>query len=230
MAIPGAETLKKIIPEDKLWPPDWDTWEYWGLFYNLMFNFGHVEIGQQPGRVHQQQPALSRRSASRSRSSSCASASMAPSALCSCTSGTNRAPIIGSGLFDYYRRPYKAYEAMKAVYTPVLVSLEWNKEPYHLGWEKTGGPAIPSVGKLWVTNDHYQALDAELSWQLLNATTHEVILEGGKDVRLPEDSSATYSEIVWSVPRARGSYLINMRVTDKTGKALSTNYFDFSVY
>src|SRR5690606_19914806 len=36
-SIPVLETLKTFIPEDKLWPPDWDTWEYWGLFYNLIF-------------------------------------------------------------------------------------------------------------------------------------------------------------------------------------------------
>ena len=66
-------------------------------------------------------------------------------------------PIIGSGLFDYYRRPYRAYESMKAVYTPVLVSLEWNKDPYIIGWEK-----------IWVAERHvcWQVLDHQRTWTI----------------------------------------------------------------
>ena len=44
-SIPCLETLKTFIPEDKLWPPHWDTWEYWGLFYDLTFKFAKVDMG-----------------------------------------------------------------------------------------------------------------------------------------------------------------------------------------
>ena len=46
--------------------------------------------------------------------------------------------VIGSGLLDYFRRPYqKSYDVFKTIYTPVLVSLEWNKDPFIVGWQKT---------------------------------------------------------------------------------------------
>ena len=37
---------------------------------------------------------------------------------------------MGSGLLDYYRRPYKVFDAMKGVYTRVLISLERDAAPY----------------------------------------------------------------------------------------------------
>ena len=40
----SARSLETFIPDDKLWPPDWDTWEYHGFFYNLAFGFAKVEM------------------------------------------------------------------------------------------------------------------------------------------------------------------------------------------
>jgi beta-mannosidase len=44
-SVPVPETLETFIPQDKLWPPDWDTWEYHGFFYNLAFGFAKVRLG-----------------------------------------------------------------------------------------------------------------------------------------------------------------------------------------
>jgi beta-mannosidase len=43
-SVPVLETLKTFIPQDKLWPPDWDTWEYNGFFHNLAFDFAKVRM------------------------------------------------------------------------------------------------------------------------------------------------------------------------------------------
>ena len=230
MGIPDLETLKTFIPEDKLWPPDWDTWEYWGLFYNLMFTFGKVEMGNNlqefidnsqryEAKVIKEQIEFLRQR------------KYGPVASMYLYYWSDACPFIGSGLLDYYRRPYKAYDAMKAVYTPVLVSLEWNKDPYVIGWEKIWWPGDTFVGKVWITNDHLDNIEgAELTWEIVNAVTKEVMLRGGKTLTLAKDVSQVYDEVRWSVPRARGAYLVNMVVTDSAGNELSKNYFDFSVY
>lgn len=44
-SVPNLVSLKKFIPEDKLWPPHWDTWQYWGLFYYNQFRRAKVEMG-----------------------------------------------------------------------------------------------------------------------------------------------------------------------------------------
>ena len=38
-------SLVKYIPKDKLWPLDWDTWQYWGLFYYNQFRRAKSELG-----------------------------------------------------------------------------------------------------------------------------------------------------------------------------------------
>src|SRR4029079_5109384 len=68
-------------------------------------------------------------------------------------------PIMGSGLLDYYRRKYRVYDAMQAVYGPVLVSLERDAKPYIIGREKIYERGTEFTGTVWVTNDHPHAID-----------------------------------------------------------------------
>ena len=229
MGLPQLETLKTFIPEDKLWPPDWDTYEYWGLFYNLMFGFGRVDIGSSieefiensqnyEAKVIKEQIEFFRQR------------KYDPVASMYLYYWSDACPIIGSGLLDYYRRPYKAYDSMKAVYTPVLVSLEWNKDPYVIGWEKVWYPGQTFAGKIWITNDHYEAIDgATLRWKLVSETEDCVVIEGEKQLDLPADSSQVMDEIAWQVPRTRGQFKLLMEVQDRQAQTLSSNYFDFSV-
>ncbi len=230
MGIPVLETLKTFIPEDKLWPPDWDTWEYWGLFYNLMFGYGRVEMGSSleefidnsqtyEAKVIKEQIEFFRQR------------KYGPVGSMYLYYWNDACPIIGSGLLDYYRRPYKAYDSMKAVYTPVLVSVEWNKDPYVIGWEKIWYPGSTFTGKVWVTNDHYHAIpNARLRWRLVNETDNSVVLQNEKTLSIPSDSSAVVDEIVWRVPRQRGQFKVLLDLEDAERNCLSTNYFDFSVY
>jgi beta-mannosidase len=230
MAIPDIETLKTIIPADKLWPPDWDTWEYWGLFYNLMFDFGKVEMGNSlqefidNSQVYEAKAIKEQIEFLRQKKYS-------PVCSMYLYYWSDACPFIGSGLFDYYRRPYKAYESMKAVYTPVLISLEWNKDPYIIGWEKIWWPNDTFVGKLWVTNDGDAVERATLTWKLVNKGTGAVVSSGEKVVALTADSSQVYEEFSWKVPAgSRGQYQVLMDVTGARGKVLSSNYFDLTVY
>ena len=229
-AIPNLETLKTFIPEDKLWPPDWDTWEYWGLFYNLTFDYGRVEMGNSLqefidnsqnyyAKVIKEQIEFFRQR------------KYNPVGSMYLYYWSDACAMIGSGLFDYYRRPYKAYYSMKAVYTPVLVSLEWNKDPYVIGWEKIWYPGETFIGKIWVNNDHYEALPGcTLAWQLVDVSQDRVLLEGQKTIDLPEDSAQVYEEVRWPVARGtKGKFEVRMKVTGQGGQVLHSNYFDFTV-
>jgi beta-mannosidase len=230
IGIPVLETLKTFIPEDKLWPPDWDTWEYWGLFYNLMFGFAKIEMGNSlvefidnsqsyEAKVIKEQIELFRQR------------KYQPVASMYLYYWNDACPCIGSGLFDYYRRPYKAYEAMKAVYTPVLVSLEWNKDPYVLGFEKRWYPGETFVGRLWITNDHHRTFeDAMLNWRLVSISEQRTLLESTKRLTIPYDSAQVVDEVKWEVLRGmQGAFQLQMCVEDKQGELLSKNTFDFNI-
>lgn len=230
IGIPVLETLKTFIPEEKLWPPDWDTWEYWGLFYNLMFGFAKIEMGNSleefidnsqsyEAKVIKEQIELFRQR------------KYQPVASMYLYYWNDACPCIGSGLLDYYRRPYKAYEAMKAVYTPVLVSLEWNKDPYVIGFEKRWYPGETFVGQLWITNDHHHTIeDARLNWQLVSMNEKRTLLQSAKRLTIPYDSAQVVDEVKWEVLRGmQGAFQVQMCVEDRHGELLSNNYFDFNI-
>ena len=231
LSIPCMETLKKIIPEDKLWPPHWDTWEYWGLFYDNLFKFGKVEMGNSleefifnaqsyEAKVVKEQIEVCRQRKYR------------PIGSMYLYYWSDPVPMMGSGLLDYYRKPYMVYDSMKAVYTQVLASLEWNADPYIIGRDKIFKPATDFVAKLWVTNDREQLKDCKISWKIINEATQSVVLEKSFVSSLDADSSEVIDHIVWPIPMGpdvRGNYKVKLLVEDSAGKVLSDNYTDIIV-
>lgn len=228
-AIPCLETLKTFIPEDKLWPPHWDTWEYYGLFYNLTFKFARVEMGSSlqefidntqdyEAKVVKEQIEMIRQR------------KYAPVSSMYLYYWSDPCAMIGSGLLDYYRRPYKVYDSMKAVYTPVLISLEWNADPYIIGRDKVYRPSTSFVGKVWVTNDLGGLEGCTVEWKLVSRATGKTELENSFVTDLSADSVVEIDHVVWQIPAdAGGEYVVNMKVSDSSGKELSSNYTDIIV-
>jgi beta-mannosidase len=230
-SIPVVETLETFIPSDKLWPPDWDTWEYHGFFYNLAFGYAKVRMTETLEEFIEQYQAyealvvkeqieyLRRRK-------------YRPVASMYHYYWNDPCPIMGSGLLDYYRRPYKVYEAMKGVYSRVLISLERDPTPYVIGREKVYRPGTSFEATVWVTNDHPEPIDdVQLSWEIVSVDTGEVMSKHGLTTTLPADSAEEADRIVWAVPDpARpGAYRVTMQVIGPDGRTLSTNATDITV-
>lgn len=229
-SIPCEETLRKIIPEEDLWPPNWDTWEYWGLFYALTFLNAELKTGdslqefiditqEYEAKVVKEQIEFLRQKKYK------------PVASMYLYYWSDPCACIGSGLLDYYRKKYKVYDAMKAVYTPVLVSFEWDADPYIIGKDKVYRAGTSFTGSVWIANDNYHDIeDAKMSWTITDAEKKSVTLSGALTLTVPEDSSAIVQEIVWNIPAdTAGDFLLNMKVEDGDGTTLSENYFDFIV-
>ena len=227
-SVPCLETLKKFIPEDKLWPPDWDTWEYWGLFFRNQFKRAKVEMGNSIEEfihntqayealvVKEQIEILRQRK-------------YQPVASMFLYYWSDACPIMGSGLFDYYREPYQVYEAMKSVYTQVLVSLEWNKDPYVIGREKKYNRTDKFEGKIWVNNDHfYEVKDAQVEWTIRKIDSQEILIKNSFVTTLAPDSAEVLDKIDWIVPADYvGEYIVEMTVKSKEGEVLSSNTMRF---
>lgn len=230
-SIPVLETLKTFIPEDKLWPPHWDTWEYNGFFYDLAFKFAKVRMGDSleefidnyqtyEALVVKEQIEFLRQRKYR------------PVASMYLYYWSDSCPIMGSGLLDYYRRPYKVYDSMKSVYTRVLISLERNVDPYIIGREKFHDRGTTFTANVWVNNDYPEAIaDAVISWRVVERSSGNVVAENRFTATLPPDSIDEADHIVWPIPAsaAPGPYRIEMAVTGGDGRALSTNYTDITV-
>jgi beta-mannosidase len=230
-SIPVPETVKTFIPKDKLWPPDWDTWEYNGFFYNLAFDFAKVEMkdtleefidhyqAYEALVVKEQVEYLRQRK-------------YRPIASMFHYYWSDPCPIMGSGLFDYYRRPYKVYDAMKSVYGRVLISLERDADPYVLGRQKIYERGSSLRGTVWVTNDFSNALDdAQVSWEITSDETGEVVAKSGRKVTVSADAADEVDRIDWNIPSTAkpGAYRVAMQVLDRDGHELSSNSTDVTI-
>ena len=223
-SVPNLVSLRKFIPEDKLWPPHWDTWEYWGLFYWNQFRRGKVEMGnslEEFIRNTQQYEAL----VVKEQIELLRQRKYQPVASMYLYYWSDACPVMGSGLFDYYREPYAVYESMRGVYTQVLISLEWEQEPHVIGREKKYGRGQMFRAKIWLNNDHFHSVeDAQIHWEIRRENSTEILTERTWTETLAEDSAQVRDQISWILPGDYvGSYVIDMWVKDKNGKVLSRN-------
>ena len=223
-SVPSLRSLVKFIPEDKLWPPDWDVWQYWGLFYFNQFRRGKVEMGNSLEEfIHNTQAyeAL----VVKEQIEFLRQKKYAPVASMFLYYWNDACPIMGSGLFDYYREPYEVYESMKSVYTQVLVSLEWEEEPHVLGRDKMYDRGQMFRGRVFVNNDHFHRIDqASVHWEISRKGSDEILAEKTIVTDLEADSVEIKDHISWIIPENYvGEYEIKMYVKDSEGTMLSRN-------
>jgi beta-mannosidase len=230
-SIPVLETLKTFVPPDKLWPPDWDTWQYNGFFYNLAFGFAKVQVKDSLEEFiesYQRYEAL----VVKEQIEFLRQRKYRPVASMYHYYWSDPCPIMGSGLLDYQRRPYRVYQAVKGVYTRVLISLERDVAPYMIGREKVHRRGTSFSARVWVTNDHPHPIErAETSWQVVHVDTGEVVCKNRFTTTLAADSAEEVDRIAWSIPAAArpGTYRVRMRVSGWDGQTLSTNDTDITV-
>jgi len=222
-SIPVRESLETFVPKDKLWPPDWDTWEYNGFFYNLAFTFAKVEMKDTLDEfidAYQRYEAL----VVKEQIEYLRQRKYRPVASMYHYYWRDPCPIMGSGLLDYYRRQYQVYDAMKAVYGRVLVSLERDTKPYVIGREKRYEHGTPFAAKVWVTNDHPDPIEgARISWRIVSDDLGEVASHS-RTATLAADSAQEVDRIDWQIPpTAIGEHRVEMEVLGQDGRALSTN-------
>jgi beta-mannosidase len=230
-SIPVAETLRTFVPEDKLWPPDWDTWEYHGFFHDLAFGFAKVQMKdtlEEFIEAYQAYEAL----VVKEQVEYLRQRKYRPIASMFHYYWSDPCPIMGSGLFDYYRRPYAVYEAMRNVYGRVLVSLERDATPYVIGREKVVDRGSTFAGTVWVTNDHEEPFDdAEVSWRIVCADTGEVMSKNALTATIPADAAEPADHIGWAIPATArtGAYRVEMRVAAAGGEVLSSNATELTI-
>lgn len=229
-SVPVLESLKEIIPADKLWPPDWDTWEYNCLYYDLMFGFMKMELGNSveefidntqtyEALVSKEQLEWLRRR------------KYEPIASTFLYYWNDPCPVIGSGVFDYFRRPYKLYESLKLVYTPVLVGIERTDEHYEVGRPKWYAPGSQFGASVWVVSDRPEPISgARVDWRLVSRDTGDVIDSGHQVCDLDADSVTEVDDIDWAIPDnvAVGGYRVELEVVHD-GQTLSRNHTDIEV-
>lgn len=225
------ETAKQILKPEEQWPPDWDRWYYLNLDPYWLHLQG-IDVDELDGLeelVERSQTWAARQI--KESIEYLRQRKWDPTASMFLYFWSDPWPCLGgSGLLDYYRRKYKAYDAFAVAYTPVLASIEWVKEKHDVGHEKWYQPGKTFEARLWVTNDRDEAYDdAVLAWTIRDAKG--AVLEGAREVaNIPPDRSQVIREVAWPIPQdASGSYRMDVELRDSGGAELSRNWFEFQV-
>ena len=224
-SIPVRETLEAFIPADKLWPPDWDTWEYHGFFYDLAFGFAKIEMKDTLEEfidAYQAYEAL----VVKEQIEYLRQRKYRPIASTFHYYWSDPCPIMGSGLFDYYRRQYKVRDTFEAVYGRLLVSLERDVKPYVIGREKVYERGSTFAGRVWVTSDLEEPIeDAHVSWRLVRDDADVDVARNELTVTIPPDAAIDVERIDVPLPTTLdpGRYRVEMQLADRGGSMLSRN-------
>ena len=225
------ETARQILEPNQQWPPDWDRWYYLNLDPFWLRNQG-IDVSRLSGL--EELVARSQSWAARQIKESVEyirQRKWKPNASMFLYFWSDPWPCLGgSGLLDYYRRPYKAYDIFAMVYSPVLVSIEWLKETHVVGHEKHYAPGSTMTARIWATNDFHREYEgAALAWSI-KGPDGTVVSHGRKTLTLLPDNSQVVAEISWGVPeQAEGIHRMDAELTDGAGAQLSHNYFEFRV-
>ena len=230
-SIPVRESLERFIPADKLWPPDWDTWEYNGFFYNLSFGFAKVEMQDTLEEfidAYQTYEAL----VVKEQIEYLRQRKYRPIASTFHYYWRDPCPIMGSGLLDYYRRKYQVYDAFAAVYGRVLVSLERDEKPYIIARPKIHDRGSTFSARVWVTSDLTEPIEgAQVSWRITRDGSGDVLAKHDLTSDVAPDGAEVVDEITWTIPSDTepGQHRIEMELVARDGRVLSSNHTDIVV-
>jgi beta-mannosidase len=225
------ETAKQILRPEEQWPPDWDRWYYLNLdpFWLHLQGIDVKELSGLEELVERSQTWAARQI--KESVEYLRQRKWNPTASMFLYFWSDPWPCLGgSGLLDYYRRKYKAYDAFATAYTPVLASVEWVKEKHVVGHEKWYEPGETFAARLWVTNDRDDGYEeAVLAWTIRDAEG-TILEQGSEAASVPGDSSHVVREVSWPIPGdASGSHRMEVELKDRRGAELSRNWFEFQV-
>jgi beta-mannosidase len=223
-----VETIRQILPEDKQWPPDPDAWTYYNT-NSAWFESMNIypkdcssleelveKVDTWYAREVKDNIELLRQKKYRP--------------VCSMFQYFWADPwacIYGSGVYDYYRRPYGCLESYKKSYLPLLVSFEWDMDPKYMGDLKRYRPGETLKGRLWIVNDTYQSYSGTLVWSVKGPSGKDV-LNGSVKASIAEDSADTFAEMAETLPKEEGLYRMEIAYTGAKGE-LSSNFFEFEI-
>ncbi len=256
-APPVKETLAQFIPPEELWPPG-PSWAHHNADWPKLWRYAAplLDGRDTPEQVtldeflaaSQRAQALGLQIAIehyRRRKYACGG--------CLLWQFNSPWPAVEWALIDHFRRPKPAYEVVKRLYAPVLVTLEYPPGAY-----EPGAPFSPTV---WVVNDRNKSLpgcrlvialetaqDAatETAQDVALGTAQDVALETAQDAALEKtpvttlqrleqvidltaDSVTRVTQFSWTLPQADTALWVRCRLYQGE-TLLSFNEYDLSVH
>ena len=220
-APPQTATLRSFIPPEDLWPPG-PSWTYHGAGLKKLQRYARPFLREseatldafvqasQEAQAHGLQVAIEHYRRRKLRG----------------CGGTliwqlnEPWPAISWALLNHDRQPKPAYEAVKRLFTPLLVSVDYG--PGHLR------PGDRLEGDVWLINDLAQAFSGCLVEVLLQDETGQAANRFAQAIDVAADSAGIVGRLSWTLPSSSTSWLVCRLVQD--GQVLTANEYDLSAY
>jgi beta-mannosidase len=129
-------------------------------------------------------------------------------------------PAISWSILDFYRQPKPAYQAVKRLYSPILISAD-----YGLRWFRPGDSFECAI---WLINDTSQSYAGCELIVVLADGQGQSLQESTSTLDLPGDSAEIAARVEWQLPAATGWLLCCKLV--HCGQTLSINEYDLTVH
>lgn len=217
---PSAESIRKFIPEDEVWPPG-PGWGYHWADLDILRIHNYEVFGDQctegldrfvdatqvaQGVYFQYAGEHFRRMKPKNSGVS----------FCHFMLHT---PDMKWAIVDFYLKPKESFDYVRRTFQPLLVSLQYDKRRWN--------PGENFQGEIWVVNDLYEEFDdCTVEIKFLDDSKqlfHKAAVRIG-DVKA--DSATKLSEVSVRVPGRRGDkFYVQMRLLDSEGSSLSENQY-----
>ncbi|MFN2167029.1 MAG: glycoside hydrolase family 2 protein, partial [Anaerolineae bacterium] len=220
-ATPSTEALKRFVPGNELWPPG-PSWTYHGADLNKLRRYARPFLGEGAHSLEPFVQASQRAQAQglkigiehyrRRKAQGCGGVLL--------WQLNEPWPAISWAIVDYDREPKPAYEMVKRLLTPVLVSVDLPPQRY--------GPGDQVQASVWVVNDLASALP--------EAQVQVVLRDGsGAQVQLLAQTvavAAHSAEVVGWIDgplSAEGGWRLECQLAQGV-EVLSRNEYDLSIH
>jgi beta-mannosidase len=220
-APPDEEALRRFLPLQDLWPPG-RSWRYHGAGLHKLRRYarpflsnrdpslrGFVEASQR-AQAHGLQMAIEHYR--RRKADGCGGALV--------WQLNEPWPAISWALLDHARRPKPAYETVKRLFNPLLVSIDYQPARFR--------PGELFAADVWVINDGAQTLPgcqvAIEMWDGSGQEAHRFV----EAIHVPAGSAQIVGRLGWPLPPGDG-WRLTCRMTRK-GQVLTTNEYDLAAH
>ena len=210
-ALPNVETMKKMMPQEDLWPPNWERWAFHDFQYRQTFQIAKVELGESleefvANSQNYQYRLLKYAIETYRRAKYNPMTGIFQFMFVDCW------PSITWSVVDYYRQPKKGYYALKTGFQPVLVSIE------------IGDPVKPNnKGFIWIVNDLRKSYsEARLVYRLKDEAGN-TLYQRQATVNVPSDSVVKTEYAFDFSDCPPGKYLLHAELFTKEGELISKN-------
>jgi len=220
-APPEVESLRRFIPAEELWPPG-PAWTCHGAGLNKLWRYARPFLAGRPVSCEEFVRASQRAQAHglqiaiehyrRRKAQGCGGALV--------WQLNEPWPAISWALLDFYRRPKPAYETVKRLFNPLLVSLDYPLQQYK------GGDEL--CADVWLLNDRHEALDGCLVEVLLWDGQGQAVERFTCILDVAADSAAIVGQVDWLLPPG-GGWRVTCRLS-RGGQVLTANEYDLAVH